>query len=186
MLPLWAECWTNSLSSYHRYDYILYSDAGSAGRMRRREDQPDSPAWTRLRRQGSPCLLPPSVSYHFIAMSITSLHSKSSLKGSLQWEPRGVRKVAYIWYRSQIVAIEVCLYFTFAVIFDFKYFRFRPSKAKWIGNGLPNRRNAAKRSMFFFFFFITRFAYWRTESSCVIKRCAANRKKNPRSKIWKL
>ncbi len=30
------------------------------------------------------------------------------------------------------------------------YFRFRPSNAKWIGIVLPNRQNAAIRSMFFF------------------------------------
>jgi hypothetical protein len=42
----------------------------------------------------------------------------------------GVRKVAYIQYRSQTVAIEVCLPFNFAIVFDFMYFRFRPSKAK--------------------------------------------------------
>jgi hypothetical protein len=28
-------------------------------------------------------------------------------------------------------------------------------------------------------------AYWRTKSSCVIRRCAANRKKNPRNIIRK-
>jgi hypothetical protein len=38
----------------------------------------------------------------------------------------------------------------FAVIFDFIYVRFCPSKAKWIVNVIPNRRNAAIRSMFFF------------------------------------
>jgi hypothetical protein len=33
-----------------------------------------------------------------------------------------------------------------AVIFDFMYFRFRPSKAKSIGNVLTNKQNAAKRA----------------------------------------
>ncbi len=52
-----------------------------------------------------------------------------------------------------------------------------PVKQNEVGNGLPNRRNAAIRSMFFFLLYcITRFAYWRTESSCVIRR----------NKIWKL
>ncbi len=32
-------------------------------------------------------------------------------KGSLQWEPGGARKVAYIRYRSQTVAIDVCMPF---------------------------------------------------------------------------
>ncbi len=77
---------------------------------------------------------------------------------------------------SLTAAIDVLFSVNFAVAFDFMYFRFRPSKAKWIGNVLPNRRNAVIRSMLFFSF-ITRFAYWRTESSCVIRRCAANRKK---------
>jgi hypothetical protein len=34
------------------------------------------------------------------------------------------------------VGIEVCLPFNFAVVFNFMYFRFRPSKAKSIGNVL--------------------------------------------------
>jgi hypothetical protein len=45
-----------------------------------------------------------------------------------QRESKGVRKVAYIQYRSQTVAIEVCFPFNFAVVFDFINFRFRPSK----------------------------------------------------------
>jgi hypothetical protein len=80
----------------------------------------------------------------------TLIKHKAWLKGSLQWEPRGVREVAYIRNRPQTVAIEVCLPFNLAIVFDFTYFRFRPSKAKWIGNVLPNRRNAPIRSMFFF------------------------------------
>ncbi len=90
-----------------------------------------------------------------------------SIKGSRQWESRGV------WN----VSIEVCLPFNFAVVFDFTYFRFRPSKAKWIGYVLPNRRNAAMRSMFFSSF-IMRIAYWRCESVCVIRRGARNIKKS--------
>ncbi len=43
----------------------------------------------------------------------------------------------------QAAAIEVCLHYNFAVIFDFMYFRFRPSKAKLIGDVLTNRYNAA-------------------------------------------
>ncbi len=35
----------------------------------------------------------------------------------------------------------------------------------------------------FFSSFIMRIAYWRTESVCVIRGCAAHRKKNPRNKI---
>ncbi len=33
----------------------------------------------------------------------------------------------------------------FAGVFDFMYFRFRPSKAKSIGNVRTNRQNTAKR-----------------------------------------
>ncbi len=51
---------------------------------------------------------------------------------------------------SRTAAIDVLFSFNFAVVFDFMYFRFRPSKAKRIGNVLTNRRNAAIRSMFLF------------------------------------
>ncbi len=42
--------------------------------------------------------------------------------------------------------IDVLFSVNFAVVFDFMYFRFRPSKAKLLGNVLPNRQNAAKRA----------------------------------------
>ncbi len=51
---------------------------------------------------------------------------------------------------SLTAAIDVLFSLNFAVVFDFMYFRFRSSKVKSIGNVLPNRRNAAMRSMFFF------------------------------------
>jgi hypothetical protein len=63
----------------------------------------------------------------------------------------GVGKVAYIHNRSQTVAIEVCLSFNFAVVFDFMYFCFRPSKAKEIGDVLMNRQNAANYLLRFLF-----------------------------------
>ncbi len=47
---------------------------------------------------------------------------------------------------SLTVAIDVLFSVNFAVVFDFMYFRFRPSKAKSIGNVPPNRQNAAKRA----------------------------------------
>ncbi len=47
---------------------------------------------------------------------------------------------------SLTAAIDVLFSVNFAVVFDFMYFRFRPSKAKSIGNVLPNRQNAAKRA----------------------------------------
>jgi hypothetical protein len=50
----------------------------------------------------------------------------------------GVRSARY-----QIVAIDVLLAFNLAVVFILMYFRFRPSKAKSIGNVLTNRQNAA-------------------------------------------
>ena len=52
---------------------------------------------------------------------------------------------------SWTAAIEVCLPFNFAVVFDFIYFRFRPSKAKWIGVVLTNRQNAENYVQRFFF-----------------------------------
>ena len=41
---------------------------------------------------------------------------------------------------SLIAAIDVLFSVDFAVVFDFMYFRFRPSKAKSIGNVLTNRQ----------------------------------------------
>jgi hypothetical protein len=72
------------------------------------------------------------------------------IKGRRQWKSWGVRNVSNCPNLARAAAIEVRFSLNFAVVFDFIYFRFRPSKAKWIGNGLPNRRNAAVRSMFFF------------------------------------
>ncbi len=46
---------------------------------------------------------------------------------------------------ARTAAIDVLFSINFAVFFDFMYFRFRPSKAKSIGNVLTNRQNAAKR-----------------------------------------
>ncbi len=40
-------------------------------------------------------------------------------------------------------AIDVLFFVNFAVVLDFMYFRFRPSKAKSIGNVLMNRQNVA-------------------------------------------
>ncbi len=47
-------------------------------------------------------------------------------------------KVTNVRNRSQTVAIEICLPFNFAVVFDFVYFRFRHSKTKSIGDVLIN------------------------------------------------
>ena len=73
----------------------------------------------------------------------------------------------------------------FGVIFDFIYFRFRPSKAKLIGNVLPSRQNTAIE-IYVFFSFIMRIAYWRTESVYILRQCAANCKKSPQNTNWKL
>jgi hypothetical protein len=48
-------------------------------------------------------------------------------------------------------AIDVLFSLDFAVIFDFMYFRFRPSKAKSTANALTNRQNAANFLLRFFF-----------------------------------
>ncbi len=91
-------------------------------------------------------------------------------------EKRAFGKVSNVSNMSWTLAIDVLFSFNFAVVFDFMYFRFLPSKAKWIGNVLTNRQNAAIRSMFFFSFTL-RIAYWRTESFCVIRQSGVNRKK---------
>ncbi len=86
---------------------------------------------------------------------------------------------------ARTAAIEVLFSINFAVDFNFTYFRFRPSNVKWICDVLPKRRNATIRSMFFSSF-LMRIAYWRTESVCVLRQCAANYKKSPRNTNWKL
>ena len=45
---------------------------------------------------------------------------------------------------SLTAVIDIIFSVYFAVVFDFMYFRFRPSKAKSIGIVLPNRQNSAK------------------------------------------
>ncbi len=56
---------------------------------------------------------------------------------------KGGRKGAKLHNMSLTAAIDVLFSVNFAVVFDFLYFRFRPSKAKSIGNVLTNRQNAA-------------------------------------------
>ncbi len=51
---------------------------------------------------------------------------------------------------SRTAAIDVLFFINLAVVFDFIYFRFRPSKAKLICNVLRNRRNAANYLVFLF------------------------------------
>ncbi len=50
------------------------------------------------------------------------------LKGSQQPESRGVRNVSICPNFSRTAAIDVLFSINFAVVFDFMYFRFRPSK----------------------------------------------------------
>jgi hypothetical protein len=71
--------------------------------------------------------------------------SSEKLKGSRHPECKGVRNVSICPNLSRTAAMEVLFSINFAVVFDFMYFRFRPSKAKSIGNVLTNRQNAAKR-----------------------------------------
>ncbi len=93
--------------------------------------------------------------------------------------------MAKVRNRFQTRAIEVCLPFNFAVAFDFYLFPFPPSKAKWKGNVLVNRQNAAIRSMVFSLFYDAHCL--RTVSSCVSTVGNARRtEKNPRNKIAKL
>ncbi len=72
-------------------------------------------------------------------------------KGSRQPESRGVRNVS-IWPNlSGTAAIDVLFSINFAVVFDIMYFRFRPSKAKWLGDVLTNGQNAANTCSVSFF-----------------------------------
>ncbi len=82
----------------------------------------------------------------FCIQTLRSCGPVIGIKGSRQWESRGVRNVSNCTNLVRTAAIEVCFSLNFAVVFDFIYFRFRPSKAKSIGNVLPNRQNAAKRA----------------------------------------
>ncbi len=120
---------------------------------------------------------PPTWKNTFYLFSPTWANVRTCFKGSRQPESRGVRNVSICPDLSRTAA---------AMFFDFIYFRFRPSKEKWIGNVLPNRRNAAIRPMYFFFSFIMRIAYCLTESVCVLRQSAANFKKSPRNTNWKL
>jgi hypothetical protein len=52
------------------------------------------------------------------------------LKGSRQPESRGVRNVSICPNLPLTAAIDVLFSINFAVVFDFIYFHFRPSKAK--------------------------------------------------------
>ncbi len=51
-------------------------------------------------------------------------------KGSRQPESRGVRNVSICPNLSRTAAMDVFFSINFAVVFDFIYFRFRPSKEK--------------------------------------------------------
>ncbi len=53
--------------------------------------------------------------------------------------------MAKLYNRSRTVAIEVCLPFNFAVVFDFNLFPVPPSKEKFIGDILINSQNTAVR-----------------------------------------
>jgi hypothetical protein len=70
------------------------------------------------------------------AAAVVRMHASNEatpppkLKGSRQPERRGVRNVSNDHNLSRTAAIDVLFSFNFAVVFDFIYFRFRPSKAK--------------------------------------------------------
>ncbi len=54
---------------------------------------------------------------------------------------------------SRTLAIEVCLSFNFAVVFDFNLFPVPLSKAKSIGDVLTNRQNSATWYLVFLLFY---------------------------------
>jgi hypothetical protein len=70
------------------------------------------------------------------AAAVVRIHASNKatpppkLKGSRQPERKGVRNVSNDHNLSRTAAIDVLFSFNFAVVFDFIYFRFRPSKAK--------------------------------------------------------
>ncbi len=72
---------------------------------------------------------------------------------------------------------SVCLLFYFLVSSISMYFLFPPSKPKLIGDVLMNKAKRGNLVHRFFFTFESLTAYWCTESSCVSRRYAANRKK---------
>ncbi len=60
----------------------------------------------------------------------SKISCQTPFKGSRQRERRGFGKVSNIRNMSRTAAIEVLFSLNFAVVFDFMYFRFRPSKEK--------------------------------------------------------
>ncbi len=63
--------------------------------------------------------------------------------------------MAYIRYTPQTVAIDVLLFVTFAVVFNFNEFPFPPSKPQFLGDVPMNWQNAANclpRFEYFVFF----------------------------------
>jgi hypothetical protein len=60
----------------------------------------------------------------------TKPYLSAFLKGSRQPESRGAWNMSNCPNLARTAAIEVRFSFNFAVVFDFMYFRFRPSKAK--------------------------------------------------------
>ncbi len=69
---------------------------------------------------------------HYGTLNFAVKTKKASLliKGSRQPERRGVRNVSNDPNLSRTAAIDVLFIINLAVVFDFIYFRFRPSKAK--------------------------------------------------------
>jgi hypothetical protein len=59
---------------------------------------------------------------------------------------KGARKMAYVWHRSRIVAINVLLSYNFAVVFNFNVFPFPPRKAQFLDIDPMNRQTTANCS----------------------------------------
>ncbi len=97
-----------------------------------------------------------------VGCSFGSSMSMKSVKGSRQPESRGVWNMSNCPNLAQTAAIEVRFSLNFAVVFDFMYFRFRPSKAKWIGDVLTNRYNVVN--------YLQRPFFKNTFVCCVIRR----------------
>jgi hypothetical protein len=118
-----------------------------------------------------------NISSHWLSFLLSQILIEVELspevKGSRQPKSRGVRNVSNCPNLARTSAIQVRFSLNFAVVFDFIYFRFRPSKEKLIGIVLLNWRNAA----IFFPSFIMCIAYWRSESVRVLRQCSSKCKK---------
>ncbi len=90
-----------------------------------------------------------------------NFRSNSIVKGSRQQESRGVGSVSNCPNLCRTAVIDVLFPINFAVVFDFTYFRFRPSKA-------------VKRKICLIFMCSTRYSWSWLKISLIFYICAAS------------